>query len=58
MLGAFTTSFHQELLKDKSLENQIRNHWILSEDAAIPLSKGVIKLKKLEEANVLMSSLL
>ncbi|KAJ8064451.1 hypothetical protein OCU04_006789 [Sclerotinia nivalis] len=48
MLGAFTTSSHQDLLKDKTLESQTRNHWTLSKDAAIPFSRGVIRLERLK----------
>ncbi|KAF7957508.1 hypothetical protein EAE96_003085 [Botrytis aclada] len=48
MLGAFTTSFHQALLKDKTLESQTRIHWTLSKDAAIAFSKGLIRLQKLK----------
>lgn len=57
MLGAFTTSFHQDLLGDKTLESQVQNHWTLSKDAVTAFSKGEIRLKKLEGANVLMPSL-
>ncbi|KAF8851619.1 kinase-like protein [Acephala macrosclerotiorum] len=48
MLGAFTTSFHQDLLKDQTLENQTRNRWTLSKGAAIAFSRGVFRFEKLE----------
>ncbi|TVY35290.1 hypothetical protein LSUB1_G004842, partial [Lachnellula subtilissima] len=48
MLGAFTTSFHQNLLKDQTLKNQTRNHWTLSKDAELAFSRGAIRLEKLE----------
>lgn len=55
MLGAFTTSLHQDLLKDHTLEFQVRNRWTLSKDAAIAFSKGVIRLENLEGTEVQMS---
>jgi hypothetical protein len=55
MLGAFTTSFHQDLLKDQIPENQTRNCWTLSNDAAIAFSRGAIRLEKLEGTEVQMS---
>ncbi|CZR55061.1 uncharacterized protein PAC_04947 [Phialocephala subalpina] len=59
MLGAFTTSFHQDLLKDQTLESQARNRWILSKDAAIAFSSGAIRLDKLEgtEYNILYNNI-
>lgn len=47
MLSAFTTSFHRDVLKDQTLENQIRNRWTLSEGAVIAFSRGVIRLEQL-----------
>ena len=55
MLGAFTTSFHRDLLKDQTLANQTRNHWTLSKDAALAFSTGLIRLEKLEGTKVQMS---
>lgn len=55
MLGAFTTSFHRDLLEDQTLENQTRNQWTLSKDAALAISSGVIRLEKLEGTEVQMS---
>ena len=55
MLGAFTTSFHRDLLKDQTPENQTRNRWTLSKDATLAFSRGVIRLEKLEGTEVQMS---
>jgi hypothetical protein len=55
MLGAFTTSFHQELLKDQTLVNQTRNHWTLGKDAALAFSVGAIRLEKLKGTEVQIS---
>ncbi|KAH7370216.1 hypothetical protein BKA65DRAFT_445076, partial [Rhexocercosporidium sp. MPI-PUGE-AT-0058] len=49
LLGAFTTPIHQDLLQDQTLENQTRNLWTLSKDAAIAFSRGAIRLEKLED---------
>lgn len=48
MLDAFIASSHRDLLKDKTLEDQIRNHWTLSKDAAIPFPRGMIRLERLK----------
>jgi hypothetical protein len=55
MLSAFTTSFHRDVLKDQTLENQIRNRWTLSEGAVIAFSRGVIRLEQLEGTEVQIS---
>jgi hypothetical protein len=52
MLGAFTTSAHRDLLKDQPPENQMRNSWTLSKEAAIAYSRGLIRLEKLEGTEV------
>ncbi|THV44440.1 hypothetical protein BGAL_0642g00030 [Botrytis galanthina] len=59
MLGAFTTSSHQALLKDKTLESQTQNYWTLSKDAAIAFSRGMIRLGKLKETkyNIIFSDI-
>ncbi|KAL5329524.1 hypothetical protein ACEPPN_003038 [Leptodophora sp. 'Broadleaf-Isolate-01'] len=48
MLGAFTSSFHRDLLEDQTLENQSRNRWTLSKGAAMFFSSGAIRLENLE----------
>ncbi|TVY40524.1 hypothetical protein LOCC1_G005337, partial [Lachnellula occidentalis] len=50
MLGAFTTPFHQDLLKDQNLKNQPRNHLTLSKDAELVFSSGLIKFENLGRA--------
>jgi len=55
MLSAFTTSFHRDVLKDQTLENQIRNRWTLSEGAVIAFYRGVIRLEQLAGTEVQMS---
>lgn len=56
MLGAFTSSFHRDLLEDQTLENQSRNRWTLSKGAAMFFSSGAIRLENLEGTKVQTSS--